>query len=67
VDTSHGGSAREPPLVPPDVLAPGVVTTIEPGIYIPRYGGVRIDDTVIVAERGNRTLSALTTDRIEVD
>lgn len=50
----------------PDVLAPGIVTTIEPGIYIPGYGGVRIEDTVIVAERGNRTLSELTTELIEV-
>lgn len=50
----------------PDVLAPGIVTTIEPGIYIPGYGGVRIEDTVIVEERGNRTLSTLTTDLIEV-
>jgi Xaa-Pro aminopeptidase len=50
----------------PDVLAPGVVTTIEPGIYVPGYGGVRIEDTVIVEERGNRTLSTLTTELIEI-
>ncbi len=50
----------------PDVLVPGIVTTIEPGIYIPGYGGVRTEDSVIVEERGNRTLSTLTTDMIEI-
>ena len=46
-----GLEVHEPPILnstSTDVLAAGNVVTIEPGIYIPGFGGVRIEDTVLV-------------------
>jgi Xaa-Pro aminopeptidase len=42
-----------------DVLAPGEVVTVEPGIYLPGKLGVRIEDLVVVTGEGLRNLSAL--------
>jgi Xaa-Pro aminopeptidase len=44
------------------VLQPGMIVTIEPGIYLPGVGGVRIEDDVLVTERGGRILSRLPKD-----
>ncbi len=55
-----GLSPHEQPRLGPnstDTLNPGMVFTIEPGIYLPGWGGVRIEDTVVMENSTVRVLS----------
>jgi Xaa-Pro aminopeptidase len=49
-----------------DILKKGMVMTIEPGIYLPKWGGVRIEDDVLVTATGCRTLNRATKNLLEV-
>lgn len=46
------------------ILEPGMVVTIEPGVYLPGWGGVRIEDSVVVTDGGARILTRLPKDLI---
>jgi Xaa-Pro aminopeptidase len=50
-----------------DTLAAGNVVTVEPGIYLPDEGGVRIEDLVVVTDDGPEILTSFTKDLVTVD
>ncbi|HEY6000360.1 MAG TPA: aminopeptidase P family protein [bacterium] len=60
--TGHGVGleVHEMPVISPksgDILQPGMVFTVEPGIYLENYGGVRIEDMLLVTRDGAEVLS----------
>jgi len=57
-----GLEIHEPPRISQydeTVLKEGMVITIEPGIYIPKLGGVRIEDTVVITKDGAKRLTKM--------
>ena len=49
-----------------DELPAGSVVTVEPGVYVPGLGGVRIEDMVVVGDDGGRAMPSSTKDLIEL-
>jgi Xaa-Pro dipeptidase len=65
--TGHGLGieAHEEPYISSDdqtELKPGMTFTIEPGIYLPNRGGIRIEDDVFVTEKGGESFSTFSRD-----
>lgn len=46
------------------ILEPGMVVTVEPGIYIPGLGGVRIEDDTLITNEGNESFTHSTKELI---
>lgn len=57
---SLGLSIHEPPALSrlnEEPLPVGAIETVEPGIYLPEWGGIRIEDLVVLEEQGMRVLT----------
>ena len=48
------------------ILQPGMTFTVEPGIYIPGKGGVRIEDTVVLTDAGAKVLTGVKKQLMEI-
>ena len=69
--TGHGVGLEihEPPRLgrgQQETLRPGMVVTVEPGVYVPGRGGVRIEDMVLVTDGAAEVLTAAPKDLIEL-
>jgi Xaa-Pro aminopeptidase len=64
-----GKVVHEPPHISPkskDILKEGMVFSIEPGIYLPGFGGIRIEDLVVLTKTGPKLLTHSPKDIIEI-
>lgn len=69
--TGHGVGLQihENPRLSPlskDILKANHVFTVEPGLYFPNWGGVRIEDTILLTQKGPRVLTRSSKKLIEI-
>lgn len=50
-----------------DVLTPGMTVTVEPGIYLPGFGGVRIEDDIVITDSGIELITQSTKELLILD
>lgn len=68
---SFGLDIHEPPRFAQNnqgdvILKPGMIMTVEPGIYIPNWGGVRIEDDILITQDGCINLTGARKELIEI-
>ncbi len=66
---SLGLEIHESPSLSPtcaDKIKPGMAFTVEPGIYLPGWGGIRIEDVYIIKEKGKTRLTATPNELFEL-
>jgi len=63
----HEAPRLSPNATDDDVLAPGNVVTVEPGIYLGGRGGIRIEDLVVVTEDGPEVLTTFAKALVSVE
>lgn len=54
-------------MVVEEILQPGMVVTVEPGIYIAGIGGVRIEDDIVITQNGNEILTQSTKELVIIE
>jgi Xaa-Pro dipeptidase len=69
--TGHGlgMETHEPPYIVEgneELLQPGMVFTVEPGVYVPGLGGVRIEDNVVVTSSGVECLTSFPREMLQI-
>ena len=69
--TGHGlgSESHEEPYIYAEntlILEPGMVFTVEPGIYLPRRAGARVEDDVLITPSGSESLSSLPRELVRV-
>jgi len=64
-----GIAVHEPPAIngsSEGILEENMIITIEPGIYLPNVGGVRLEDMLLVTKNGSKVLTSIRKDILNI-